>query len=113
MYIGDRKEREEYMDGLERQMEVQREQIRRTPDRMGGSSRRGGALDRLRGPLFRSPGRAPDWGTPRRRARMPHTSRRAPALVMSLRRPSGARERLRAPVVARFLRVRLALLGRR
>ncbi len=34
-YIGDRKGREEYMDILERQMEDQREQIRRTPDRMG------------------------------------------------------------------------------
>ena len=35
MYIGDRKERERYMDSLERQMEGQREQIRRTLDRMG------------------------------------------------------------------------------
>jgi hypothetical protein len=42
MHIGDRKEREEYMDNLERQMEDQREQIRRTLDRIEGSGRRGG-----------------------------------------------------------------------
>jgi hypothetical protein len=43
MHIGDRKEREEYMvDDLERQMEDQREQIRRTLDRIEGSGRRGG-----------------------------------------------------------------------
>ena len=67
MYIGDRKEREEYMDSLERQMEDQREQIRRTLDRMGGSGRRGGALQRLRGFLPRFPGRTPAWdvGDPR------------------------------------------------
>jgi hypothetical protein len=59
MHIGDRKEREEYMDNLERQMEDQREQIRRTLDRIEGSGRRRGALDRLRGSLPRFPGRAP------------------------------------------------------
>jgi hypothetical protein len=58
IYIGDRKEREEYMDDLERQMDDQREQIQRTLDRMEGSGRRGGALERLRGSLPRFPGRA-------------------------------------------------------
>jgi hypothetical protein len=42
MYIGDRKERERYMDDLERQMEDQREQIQRTLERTEGSGRRGG-----------------------------------------------------------------------
>src|SRR3712207_5299285 len=67
MYIGDRKERERYMDNLERQMEAQREQIQRTLDRIEGSGRRGGALQRLRGFLLRFPGRAPAWyaGSPR------------------------------------------------
>jgi hypothetical protein len=65
MHIGDRKEREEYMvDDLERQMEDQREQIRRTLDRIEGSGRRGGALDGLRGSLPRFPGRAPARGDP-------------------------------------------------
>ena len=59
MYIGDRKEREEHMDNLEWQMEDQREQMQRTLDRMEGSGRRGGALERLRGSLPRFPGRAP------------------------------------------------------
>jgi hypothetical protein len=59
MYIGNRKEREEYMDDLERQMEDQREQIERTLDRTEGSGRRGRALERLRGSLPRFPGRAP------------------------------------------------------
>jgi hypothetical protein len=61
MYIGDRKERERYMDNLERQMEDQREQIQRTLDRIEGSGRRGGALQRLLGFLPRFPGRAPAW----------------------------------------------------
>jgi hypothetical protein len=60
MYIGDRKEREEYMDDLERQMEDQREQIQRTLDRTADSGRRGGALERLRGSLPRFPARALD-----------------------------------------------------
>jgi len=64
MSIGDRKEREEYMDGLERQMEVQRERIRRTLDRMEGSGRRRTALERLRGSLPRFSGRAPAQGDP-------------------------------------------------
>jgi len=59
MYIGDRKERERYMDDLARQMEGQREQIQRTLDRMEGSGRRGGALERLRESLPGFPGRAP------------------------------------------------------
>jgi hypothetical protein len=59
MYIGDRKEREEYMDNLERQMEDQRERIQRTLDRLESSGRRGGALERLRSSLPRFPGRAP------------------------------------------------------
>jgi hypothetical protein len=59
MYIGDRKEREEYMDNLERQMEDQRGQIQRTLDRLESSGRRGGALERLRSSLPRFPGRAP------------------------------------------------------
>ena len=58
MYIGDRKEREEYMDNLERQMEDQRGRIQRTLDRLESSGRRGGALERLRGYLPRFPGRA-------------------------------------------------------
>ena len=64
MYIGDRKEREEYMDNLERQREDQREQMQRTLDRIEGSGRRGGALDRLRGSLLRFPSRAPARGDP-------------------------------------------------
>ena len=52
------------MDNLERQMEDQREQIRRTLDRIEGSGRRGGALQRLQGSLFRFPGRAPARGDP-------------------------------------------------
>ncbi len=67
MYIGDRKEREEYMDNLERQMEDQREQIQRTLDRIEGSGRRGGALQRLQGFLPRFPGRAPARGDPEER----------------------------------------------
>ncbi len=63
MHIGDRKEREEYMDSLERQMEDQREQIRRTLDRMGGSGRRRTALERLRSNLPSFPGRIPAGGT--------------------------------------------------
>ena len=59
MYIGDRKEREEYMDNLERQMEDQRGRIQRTLDRLESSGRRGGALERLRSSLPRFPGRAP------------------------------------------------------
>ena len=59
MRFGDRKEREEHMDNLERQMEDQREQMQRTLDRIEGSGRRGGALERLRGSLPRFPGRAP------------------------------------------------------
>jgi hypothetical protein len=58
MYIRDRKDRERYMDDLERQMEAQREQIGRTLDRTEGSGQRGGALARLRGSLPRFPGRA-------------------------------------------------------
>ena len=42
MHIGDRKEREAYMDDLERQMDDQRQQIRRTLDRIEGSGRRWG-----------------------------------------------------------------------
>jgi hypothetical protein len=57
MYIRDRKEREEYMDDLERQMGDQREQIQRTLDGMEGSSQRGGMLSRLRGSLPRFPRR--------------------------------------------------------
>ena len=63
MHIGDRKEREEYMDSLERQMEDQREQIRRTLDRMGGSGRRRTVLERLRTDLPKLPGRIPARGT--------------------------------------------------
>ena len=63
MYIGDRNEREEYMDDLERQMEDQREQIRRTLDRMEGSGRRRTALGRLRSNLPSFPGRIPARGT--------------------------------------------------
>lgn len=59
MYIGDRKEREEYMDNLERQMEDQRGRIQRTLDRLESSGRRGGALERLRRSLPRFPSRAP------------------------------------------------------
>ena len=59
MYIGDRKERERYMDHLERQMEDQRERIQRTLDRLESSGRRGGALERLRRFLPRFPGRTP------------------------------------------------------
>ena len=59
MYIGDRKEREEYMDNLERQMEDQRERIQRTLDRTESSGRRGGALERLRKSLPSFPSRAP------------------------------------------------------
>jgi hypothetical protein len=51
------------MDGLERQMEGQREQIRRTLDRMGGSGRRRTALGRLRSNLPSFPGRIPARGT--------------------------------------------------
>jgi hypothetical protein len=58
MYIGDRKEREDYMDDLERQMEDQREQIQRTLDGMEGSGRRGRVLGRLR----RSLPYFPAWG---------------------------------------------------
>ncbi len=57
MYIGDRKEREEYMDNLERQMEDQREQIQRTLDRMEGSSRRRVVLEKLWSSLPSLPGR--------------------------------------------------------
>ena len=59
MYIGDRKEREEYMDNLERQMEDQRGRIQCTLDRLESSGRRGGALERLRSSLPRFPSRAP------------------------------------------------------
>jgi hypothetical protein len=59
MYIGDRKEREEYMDNLERQMEDQREQIQCTLDRMEGSGRQRKVLERFRRSLPRFPGRAP------------------------------------------------------
>ena len=67
MYIRDRKDREEYMDDLERQMEDQREQIQRTLDRMEGSGRRGGALERLRDSLARFLGRAPAREDPEER----------------------------------------------
>jgi len=63
MYIGDRKEREEYMDNLERQMEDQREQIQRTLDRIEGSGRRRTVLERLRESLPGFPGRTPARGT--------------------------------------------------
>jgi hypothetical protein len=63
MYIGDRKEREEHMDNLERQMEDQRQQIRRTLDRMEGSSRRRTVLEKLRSNLPSFPGRIPARGT--------------------------------------------------
>jgi hypothetical protein len=64
MYIRDRKEREEYMDDLERQMGDQREQIQRTLDGMEGSGRRGRALERLRKPLSRFPRRWRGQGKP-------------------------------------------------
>ena len=67
MRFRDRKGREEYMDDLERQMEDQREQIQRTLDRMEGSGRRGGALERLRDSLARFLGRAPARGDPEER----------------------------------------------
>ena len=74
MYIGDRKERERYMDDLERQMEDQREQIQRTLERTEGSGRRGGALEWLRGSLPRFPGRAPAREDPEeRREKDPHS----------------------------------------
>jgi hypothetical protein len=76
MYIGDRKEREEYMDDLERQMEAQREQIQRTLDRTEGSGRRGGALERLRHSLPRFPGRLRP--RPQGDAREGHTVPREP-----------------------------------
>jgi hypothetical protein len=64
MYIRDRKEREEYMDDLERQMEDQREQIQRTLDGMEGSGRRGRTLERLRRSLPYFPGRGRGRGNP-------------------------------------------------
>ena len=67
MYIGDREDRERYMDDLERQMEDQREQIQRTLERTEGSGRRGGALERLQAFLPRFPGRAPARGDPEER----------------------------------------------
>jgi hypothetical protein len=64
MYIKDRKEREEYMDDLERQMEDQREQIQRTLDGMEGSGRRGRTLERLRRSLPYFPGLGRGRGNP-------------------------------------------------
>jgi hypothetical protein len=59
MRFKDREERERYMDSLERQMEHQREQIRRTLDRIEeGSGRRRTALkSKLRSSLPSFPGR--------------------------------------------------------
>jgi hypothetical protein len=87
MYIGDRKERERYMDNLERQMEDQREKIERTLDRMEGSGRRGGALQRLRGSLPRFPAR----GTGEAREEAPQ-SPESPGLTGTPTEDTGVRE---------------------
>ena len=80
MYIGDRKEREEYMDNLERQMEDQRGRIQRTLDRTEGSADAGGTrkAPELPSPLRRPrphPGR---WGDARGCLRNPREPRSNP-----------------------------------
>lgn len=63
MRFRNREERERYMDGLERQIEHQREQMQRTLDRMEGSTRRREALkSKLRSSLHSLPGRVKDVG---------------------------------------------------
>ena len=52
-----RKERERYMDSLERQMEHQRQEIQRTLDEMEDSSRRWSTLEKLRSSLPSFPSR--------------------------------------------------------
>jgi hypothetical protein len=59
LYIRDRKEREEYLDDLERQMGCLREQMQRTLSSVEGSGRRRTVLNWLRGSLPGLPGRAP------------------------------------------------------
>jgi hypothetical protein len=49
--LGDREERERYMDSLEQQMERQREQIERTLEHTKGSGRLRAALGKIRGNL--------------------------------------------------------------
>lgn len=78
MYIRDRKEREEYMDDLERKMEDQREQIQRTLDGMEGSGRRGRALERLRRTFPYFPGRGRGRGNPEEASAEAPESPRAP-----------------------------------
>jgi hypothetical protein len=59
LYIRDRKEREEYLDDLERQMGYLREQMQRTLSSVEGSGRRRTVLNWLQGSLPGLPGRAP------------------------------------------------------
>ena len=58
MRFRDREERERYMDSLERQMEEQREQIRRTLDQTKGTGRLRTALEKLWGTMPSFPRRA-------------------------------------------------------
>jgi hypothetical protein len=57
LYIRDRKEREEYLDDLERQMGYLREQMQRTLSSVEGSGRRRTVLNWLQGSLPGLPGR--------------------------------------------------------
>ena len=62
-----REERERYMDGLEWQMELQRDQIDRTLKQTSeDSDRRRKALEKLRSSLPSFPGRTPVRGAPER-----------------------------------------------
>jgi hypothetical protein len=67
VHFHNREERERYMDGLEWQMEHQREQIDRTLEQTSeDSDRRRKALERLRSSLTSFPGRTPVRGAAER-----------------------------------------------
>ena len=94
MRFGDREERDRYMDNLEQQMEVQREQIQRTLDRTMEDSDQRTALEKLWDLLPSFPGRTPMQGG----------ERETPTQPVQSETPSsrGENESVRGPSEARF-----------
>jgi hypothetical protein len=95
MRFGDREERDRYMDNLEQQMEVQREQIQRTLDRTMEDSDQRTALEKLWGLLPSFPGRTPMQGGERETPTQPVRSETPSSRGESVREPSEARFRWR------------------
>ena len=94
MRLGDRKERERYMDSLEWQMQNRREQIERTLDQVMEDSDQRPALEKIWGFLPSLSSRPSIWGTgERERSTEPGHSET----------PSSRGERVREPSRHRFM----------